>query len=164
MRNVLNSSVFALVVLAGAMLLYGGVYKPYRQNQILKVILPSTSDSAHVLRRELALLESYDSRDPYLRGWSELARARTLRKLGRNDEARQAYLEGFSYNLPNQYLVELGLFEWELGMQEEAEAHLRLAVQIHPMLLQEIRGRQLRRQVMEMVEEGGREGKMKDER
>jgi tetratricopeptide (TPR) repeat protein len=151
MRNVLKISATVLVLLIGGNLLYGGVFRPHRQNQVLQMTLHSPSESAHVLRRELALLESQGVWDPYLRGGGELPRARALRKLGRHDEAVAAYLEGLSHNLPHQYLVELGLYEWELGMQEEAEAHLRLAVQIHPSLLREIRDGRLRQQVREMV-------------
>jgi tetratricopeptide (TPR) repeat protein len=151
MRNVLKSSAIVLVLLIGGTLLYGGVLRPHRQNQVLRMTLHSTSEAAHVVRRELALLESQGVWDPYLRGWGGLARARALRKLGRHDEAIAAYLEGLSHSLPHQYLVELGLYEWELGMQEEAEAHLRLAGQIHPSLLHEVQGWQLRHQVMEMV-------------
>jgi tetratricopeptide (TPR) repeat protein len=153
MQNVLKSSAIALVLVTAATVLDIWVYKPHRQNQILNMILFSSSESAHVLRRELALLDSQRRWDPYLRGWSELARARTLRKLGRHQEAREAYLKSLSHNLPHQYIVELGLYEWELGRLEEAKSRFRLVAQIHPLLLREIRDDRIRRQVMEMVEE-----------
>jgi tetratricopeptide (TPR) repeat protein len=153
MSNALRFSALLLLLAVSATLLNGWVLEPYRQNQLLNVVLYSETQSPPALRRELALLERDHRWDPFLRGWRHLAEARTLRKLGRHTEAREKYLEALSHKFPHHYLVELALYEWELGLQEEAKAHLRLATEIHPRLIREIDDPNLRTEIYEMIRE-----------
>ncbi|MBW3670646.1 MAG: hypothetical protein KY432_03125 [Acidobacteria bacterium] len=150
MWKLARSSGVVVVVALAAILLHAWVYTPYRQNEMVRIGMDDSSAAAHTLRRTLQLLERHQPWDPYLRGWGGLAEARVLRKLGRSDAAREKYLEALASRLPHEHWVELGLYEWELGLNREAEAHLRFAIGIHPGLLRDIHDGHLRRQLEAM--------------
>lgn len=137
--------------MTSSVLLHRLVYKPHLQNQLLRGMLYSPLGSTPELRRDLMVLEREGPWDPYLRGWSDLAQAQRLRKLGRHAEARAKYLQALSHRFPHHYWLELGLYEWELGLNEEARSSLGRAAEIHERLIREIDDPTLRAEVYKMI-------------
>ncbi len=151
MQSVLRSSL-SVALLGGCLILgWALVLEPYRQNQFVKFANAHQLSETFRQREALALLDLPALWDPYLEARGDLARARILRRLGRDQEALHMYRIAIEGRLPLDHWVELGLYELELGYSDDAMKRLRMAAAFRFDFRQSISDPAMRRQVRKMV-------------
>lgn len=134
------------------------VAEPFRQLLDLKYVVwrtDYTSVASGASRDSLRRLESPRTWDPYLTGPRDLYLARNYRRLGRPEEAVAAYERAISGRVPASVLVEAGVYDLEIGRQEQGEAKLLMAAAYSGRLLDAIDDPGWRKYIQEKLYEEG---------
>lgn len=140
----------AVVLGLSVTLFITAVWRPYRDNQYLRAgeQVLNERDSVWASREWVSNLGDHDW-DPYLEGRKEIVTARMYRRLSNQTRAIEAYRRALGARHDPAVLLELGLYEWELGDLEEARTHMARSVRFSQKYLYEIPDISVRREVQD---------------
>lgn len=142
-----------MIIVASGWLIECASVKPWQQNRVMKLVAWHQFERGeiHSVRRDVELLEAARTGDPYLSGMSDLLIARGRRTLGDSAAAQLSYEAAIEGGIIPDVIVELGLYELELGLLDSSMRRFRRAAMYSPRLVYRLPDIGIMNEVLEEV-------------